>query len=303
MIKVMSVSKFPKISIVTPSFNQAPFLEATIKSILIQEYPNLEYIIIDGGSTDGSIDIIKKYEKHLAFWCSEPDNGQYDAINKGFCHSTREIMAWLNSDDMYLPWALKTVADIMSSFPNIEWLTTLSPGHWDYDGFCSGFGSTPGYALEAFLEGGYLPRNNYEAIAWIQQESTFWRRGLWERTGGCLSTNIKLASDFDLWCRFYTKTDFLYGTSSPLGGFRHQLYQKSRNIEEYIEEAEASLLTMRHSLQWKPNLFKDIFLTGLKKIPKVRKFLVSQWGYKCKKLIRENSDHPDGYWEIKDYKF
>jgi glycosyltransferase involved in cell wall biosynthesis len=93
----------PKISIITPSFNQAQFLDATVQSILSQNYPNLEYIIIDGGSTDGSLEIIKKYEKHLHFWCSEPDAGQYDAINKGFAHSTGEIMAWLNSDDMYCP--------------------------------------------------------------------------------------------------------------------------------------------------------------------------------------------------------
>jgi len=95
----------PKISVVTPSFNQAQFLEATIQSVLSQNYQNLEYIIIDGGSTDGSVEIIKSM-KNICIFCSEPDGGQYDAINKGFSHSS-EIMAWLNSDDMYHPWALK----------------------------------------------------------------------------------------------------------------------------------------------------------------------------------------------------
>ena len=292
----------PLISIVTPSFNQAQFLEATIDSILSQNYPNLEYIIIDGGSTDGSVDIIKKHEKYLSFWCSEPDAGQYDAINKGFSHSTGEIMAWLNSDDMYLPWALKTVADIMSSLPNVEWLTTLNPATWDYYGFCSGFSSISGYSLEAFLDGCYLPFH-VKGLAWIQQESTFWRRSLWEKSGGCLSNNLKLAGDFELWCRFYLYAN-LYGASSPLGGFRSQYQQRSRNIEEYAREAQLYLDDMRRSLNWQPNAVQNILRNGkVRMIPKLRTPIISRWGYIGKKIVREKSDRPDSYWDIKDYRF
>ena len=113
---------FPKISIVTPSFNQAQFLEETILSVINQNYPNLEYIIIDGGSTDGSVDIIKKYEKHLTYWVSEPDNGHGHALNKGFSTTTGEIMAWINSDDKYYPSTFATVAEIFNKFSDINWI-------------------------------------------------------------------------------------------------------------------------------------------------------------------------------------
>ena len=101
----------PKISIVTPSYNQAQYLEQTIQSVLMQGYPNLEYIIIDGGSTDGSVEIIKKYEQALTYWVSEPDSGQSQAINKGFRKSTGVIMNWLCSDDLLLPNALQMIAE------------------------------------------------------------------------------------------------------------------------------------------------------------------------------------------------
>ncbi len=276
----------PIISIVTPSFNQIQFLEATINSVLSQNYENLEYIIIDGGSTDGSLEIIKKYEGYLHFWCSEPDGGQYDAINKGFAHSTGEIMAWLNSDDMYCPWALRTVASIMSQVPQVEWLTTLNPGYWDWYGFCTGFGSMPGYSREAFLDGCYLPCGR-KAIGWIQQESTFWRRSLWQKVGSHIRTEFRLAGDFDLWSRFFLHAD-LYGTTSPLGGFRSQSNQKSRQIEQYAIEAEKSLSTLRESFGWSPNFSRNIaFQLKLNEIPKFRLFLNSIYSYIGKKIIRK----------------
>ena len=113
----------PKISLVTPSYNQGHFLESTLLSVLSQDYPNLQYIVMDGGSTDSSAAIIEKYAGRLAYSCSEKDNGQYDAINRGFARATGEIMAWINSDDMYFPWTLRVVSDIMTAFPEVEWVT------------------------------------------------------------------------------------------------------------------------------------------------------------------------------------
>lgn len=105
------------VSIITPSFNQAQFLEEAILSVFNQDYPHVEYIIIDGGSTDGSIDIIRKYERRLKYWVSEPDSGQSEAINKGWNKSTGDIIAWLNSDDTYCPGALRAVAEVFEKNP------------------------------------------------------------------------------------------------------------------------------------------------------------------------------------------
>lgn len=112
----------PKISIITPSYNQARFLEQTIQSVLDQSYPNLEYIIMDGGSTDGSAAIIKKYERHLKYWVSEKDKGQADAVYRGFEMASGDIFGYINSDDYYLPGALHHIAERFAEHPEIQWL-------------------------------------------------------------------------------------------------------------------------------------------------------------------------------------
>src|SRR3989337_3125219 len=114
-----SVIDKPLVSIVTPSYNQGSFLEETIRSVLGQDYPHLEYIIVDGGSSDGSGEIIQRYSDRLAWWISEPDQGQTDAINKGFSRAKGEIFAWLNSDDTYLPGAVSEAVSFLSSHPEV----------------------------------------------------------------------------------------------------------------------------------------------------------------------------------------
>jgi glycosyltransferase involved in cell wall biosynthesis len=231
-----------KISIVTPSFNQAAFLEETIDSVLSQRDPNLEYVIIDGGSTDGSVDIIRRHAGQLAYWVSEPDKGQYDAINRGFAKVTGDVMAWINSDDKYTPWCFSIVREIFTRFPEVEWISTVQPLSWNAQGQASSINFSGGFNRASFFKGGNLPTEGSFGRRFIQQESTFWRRSLWERAGGRLDTSLRLAADFELWARFYRHAD-LCGVLAPLGGFRAYGNQKSvLQATEYMEEAERVLL-------------------------------------------------------------
>ncbi len=294
--------KYPKLSIVTPSFNQAEFIEATIQSVLSQEYENLEYIIIDGGSTDGSQAIIEKYEKRLAFWCSEPDAGQYDAINKGFSKSTGEIMAWINSDDMYFPWTFRTIASVMSELPAVNWLTTLMPGAWDSAGFCSGFSNIAGYSKDSFLHGCYVPFRMH-GVGFIQQESTFWRRSVWDKAGSALDTNYQLAADFDLWSKFFLHEN-LYGLCSPLAGFRCQENQRSRQVELYLKEVEVSLQNMRESCNWRSPSWKTRpSRLKLQRIPKLHNVFDSFLGFRGQKIVRDHPKSRQSSWKIVEHNF
>lgn len=233
---------WPRISVVTPSYNQGRFLEACIRSVLNQGYPNLEYIIIDGGSTDGSVGIIKDFEKELAYWVSEPDGGHYEALNKGFERVTGDILSWLNSDDMYTPWALRVVGSIFETLPAVDWISTLYPLFWDeadLPAFCAEY---PGFERWDVLHRGLG----------VQQESTFWRRSLWEQTGARLDTSFRLAADLDLWARFWEHAR-LYGVAVPLGGMRvHAAQRHVLHEKEYWAEAASILERYQHQADGLP---------------------------------------------------
>ena len=206
---VDAVENHPRISVVTPSYNQDEFLEATLRSVIAQDYPSLEYVVIDGGSTDTSADIIRRYEADLAYWVSEPDQGHAHALNKGFARTTGEIMCWINSSDMYYPWTFETVAQVFSQLPQVGWIAGFG-SIFDLDGVPRSVGSPPHVNIYDVLAGDYRQ---------IQQESVFWRRSLWERAGGRLDEGLKCAADFDLWLRFFRLAP-LYGVGTLLGGYR-----------------------------------------------------------------------------------
>lgn len=191
-----SVAWFPRISIVTPSFNQGQYLEECITSVLDQNYPNLEYIVMDGGSTDKSVEILRKYAKFLTCWQSKPDGGQYAAIGAGFAMTTGEIMAWINSDDKYHHHAFFKVAHFFQD-KKVEWLTGRHT-FWDRNGELLKvfYGPMPSFCRAKHLQKEYLR-------ICIQQESTFWRRSLWEKAGNCMRRDLGYAGDLELWTRFY----------------------------------------------------------------------------------------------------
>ena len=232
----------PKITIVTPNYNMGEYLEKTILTILNQEYPNLEYIIIDGGSTDDSIDIIKKYEKHLTYWESEEDQGMYHAIQKGFERGTGEIMGWLNSDDMLHPNALSTVSEIFSKFQKVQWLQGR-PTSFDEKDRTVNVGELKSWSKYHFYLGNYK---------WVQQESTFWRRTLWEEAGSSLNLNLKYAGDFELWLRFFRHAE-LFSTSALIGGFRYRTTNQisKENLSNYLQEAEECITNELRKLSMK----------------------------------------------------
>lgn len=257
---------FPKISIVTASYNQAAYLEQTILSVLSQQYPNLEYIIIDGGSTDGSVEIIKKYEQQLSYWVSEKDNGLYDALQKGFNKATGEIMAWINSDDLYHRQAFSTAAAIFRKFPQVSWLMG-SNTYFDEGGNCFT------YERDLFDERWSKWRMYLFNGTFIQQESVFWRRDLWIAAGSRLSQEHSLAADFELWLRFFRHAQ-LYSTSFLLGGFRMrksgQLSNRFRN--EYTDQVKSLLSFERKQERNQRYLFFCNSMMPLMKLIPVRKW-------------------------------
>jgi glycosyltransferase involved in cell wall biosynthesis len=202
-------------SIVTPSRNQGAFLERTVHSVLGQGYPHLEYIVQDGGSTDGSKEILQRHGDRFKNWASEPDGGQTQAINRGFRHATGEVLAYLNSDDLLLPGTLHYVADFLDRHPEVD----VVYGHRvviDED--------------DNEIGRWVLPRHDAEVLAWsdfVPQETLFWRRGIWERVGAALDESFQFAMDWDLLLRFRAAGATFARLPRFLGAFRVHPAQKT----------------------------------------------------------------------------
>lgn len=289
--------QWPKISLVTPSFRHARFLATTIESVLSQNYPNLEYVIVDGGSDDGTLDIIRRHEPHLHWWCSEPDGGHYDAVNKGFQHTTGEIMAWINSDDILLPWTLHAVGSIFAALPEVAWISSLEQTRIDYHGHCVGSGRIAGFSREAFLDGCYIshPGRRHWFLGCIQQESTFWRRSLWEAAGGSLRSAFSLAGDFDLWARFYRHAE-LFGVAAPLAGFRLCEHQRSSAADAYRGQSLASLAELAACVQGTQPGRRPRSLLSALGLPRHRR-------YEGRRVVRVDPERPQGRWAVERHAF
>jgi len=207
----------PLVSIVTPSFNQSEFLEATIQSVLEQDYPRIEYILMDGGSTDGSLDIIQRYADRLAFWVSEPDLGQTDAINKGFARAEGDILAWLNSDDLYDPWAVSEAVQFLSSHPEVGMVYGAA---YYIDELGSVIARYPARQTDY--------KRLRRGIATIPQQASFFRAILWDQVGP-LDPSFYYAMDYDLWVRISGRAPIAF-VDKPWAKFR--LHGQSKSLRE-----------------------------------------------------------------------
>lgn len=226
-------SALPRISIVTPSFKQAHFIGRTIESVLAQGYPDLEYTVQDGGSTDGTVELLRSYGDRIGAWVSAADSGQSDALNKAFARTTGSIMAYLNSDDLLLPGCLATVVAYFAAHPEADVVY--------------------GHRLvidEADQEIGrwVMPAHDPEVLRWadyVPQETLFWRRSAWDRAGGRIDASFRFAMDWDLLLRLQESGARIDRIDRYMGAFRVHAAQKTSSIITEVGHQEMDRLRRR----------------------------------------------------------
>ena len=225
-------SPVPTISIVTPSFAQGRFLERTLYSVLGQNYPALEYFVQDGGSTDETLETLRRYDGQLTGWASEPDDGQADAINRAFDHTAGELMGWLNSDDILLPGALAYIARYFAAHPEVDVVYGNRIMIDEDDG-----------QIGIWV----LPKHDDRVLTYVDlipQETLFWRRGIWEAAGGRVDPSFGYALDWDLLLRFREAGATVVRLPRFLGAFRVHPQQKT-SAEDSLGARECAQLRVR----------------------------------------------------------
>ena len=264
---------FPKISVVIPSYNQGHFLEETILSVVNQKYPNLEIILVDGGSKDNSKDIIKKYEYHLSWWVSEKDKGQSDAINKGFARVTGDIVTWLCSDDLYTAGALKRVAEIFSELP-------------DDVGLIYGGATLFGENMKSNETWGYEKAGveRYIAGQAFPQPSSFFKRKYLLEAGNWVREDLHLGMDFDLFARLGCVCKF-HSVNEIFSLYR--LHETSKTVSQHsrlIEDWTRSFCNLCRNFGW-----KDV-IEQMQSIPQLSSFLNYSYPFKANEQIISGVD-------------
>lgn len=232
-----------KISVVTPCLNQASTLDRTIRSVVNQQDPNLQYIIVDGLSTDSTQTVVDQYKNSISQFLSEKDNGQYDAIAKGFELADGDIFGWINGDDAYLPWTFSVVREIFEKYPDVAWITGV-PTTYNEHGQCVKVNRLCGYP-QKHIRSGVFDGKYYH---FLQQESMFWRRELWEKVDG-FNPSLTLAADYELWTRMAEYSDLVV-VNIPLSGFTAQQANQRSVLfaDTYLSEVETEARNLHTSL-------------------------------------------------------
>ena len=252
---------WPRITVITAVYNGEKYLEATIRSVVEQSYPNLEYIVVNDGSTDGTAEILEAYRPRLAKVITQPNRGLYAALNAGFDVSSGEVMGWLNASDLLHVNGLSVVGSVFRSFEDVEWITGRAT-KFNEQGMTVEIKGLPRWSRKRFLAG---------ANRYIQQESTFWRRRLWERAGGYVNEGFRAEGDFELWVRFFRQAR-LYPVDALIGGYRfHEDALSWSRQSEYDETCDE--IARREALRMKEGAalrFVQRMSRAVKEIPKVR---------------------------------
>jgi glycosyltransferase involved in cell wall biosynthesis len=221
-----------RISIVTTTLNAMPYIVDTTRSVLQSNHRDLEYVLIDAGSSDGTLEHIKQIRDSRASVEIIPGISAYEAVDRGFRNSTGDIVAWINGDDLYYPWTISCVSKVFAAFPEVQWITGLAT-FLNVDGHCTVRGGMASYPRR-YIQNGWF---NELGFGYLQQENMFWRRSLYEEAGG-LNLKYVQAADFDLWIRMARHAE-LVAVNVPLGAFRRRGTNRSvTGRSKYLQDVE-----------------------------------------------------------------